>query len=61
MYENMTPQQRLRAYVDLMLPVVRRAVAAGKLPGALKPADSQLADGGGRAAESTADTSRASA
>ncbi|MGE5590995.1 MAG: hypothetical protein ACM3ZA_10320 [Bacillota bacterium] len=57
MYENMTPQQRLRAYVALMLPAIRRAAAEGKLP-APKPA---ATDGGGRAAESKADTSRQTA
>lgn len=60
MYANMTPRQRYQAYVALMLPAIRRAAAEGKLP-ALKPADKQMADGGGRAAEDTADTSRASA
>ena len=61
MYADMTPQQRIRAYVALMLPAIRRAAEDGKLPGVLKTVDRQLADGGGPATEDTADTSRASA
>lgn len=61
MYENMTPQQRIKAYVALMYPVLMRKAAEGKLPGLLKPADRQQPDGGGRAVESMSDTSRQSA
>lgn len=61
MYENMTPRQRYQAYAALMYPVLVRKAAEGKLPGLLKPADKQMADGGGRAAEDTGHTSRQSA